>query len=79
MSFTKSIFVQPRVDFLCHKVNAQRIAADPEKLAAIADLPFPTSKKGAQTFLEALNDYIRFNQNMTIYGASSISLKRKVS
>ena len=57
VSFTKSIFVQPRVDFLSHKLNTRGAAADPEKLAAIAELPFPTLKKGMQAFLGSLNYY----------------------
>ena len=60
VSFTKSIFVQTRVDFLSHQVTAEGIAANPAKLAAITDLPFPTSKKGMQGFLGALNYYNRF-------------------
>ena len=75
VSFTKSIFVQTRVDFLSQKVNVQGIAADPEKLAAIAEIPFPTLKKDMQEFLGALNYYSRFIQNRTIYGAALYQLK----
>ena len=58
VSFTTSIFVQLRVDFLFHKASAQGIAADPEKLTAIAQIPFPTLKKDRHSFLGALNYYI---------------------
>ena len=75
MIFTKIIFFCSLVDTLSHKVNAQGIAADPEKLAAIAKISFPTSKKGMQVFLGALNYYSRFIQNMAIYGAVVYQLK----
>ncbi|GMF23359.1 unnamed protein product [Phytophthora fragariaefolia] len=48
------IFAQPKVDFLSHMVTPEGIQADQKKMAAIAELPFPTSKKGMQAFLGAL-------------------------
>ncbi|GMG18211.1 unnamed protein product [Phytophthora fragariaefolia] len=75
ISFTKSIFVQPAVDFLSHEVSQHEIRANPAKLTAIAELPFPTSKKGMQGFLGALNYYNRFIQNMAVYGAVLYQLK----
>ncbi|GMF45091.1 unnamed protein product [Phytophthora fragariaefolia] len=51
------------------------IRANPAKLAAIAELPFPTSKKGMQGFLGALNYYSRFIQNMAVYDAVLYQLK----
>ena len=77
VSFTKSIFVQPRVDFLSHKVNAHGITADPENLAAIAEIHFQPSKKGTQGFLGALNYYSQFIQNMAVYGAVLYQLKEE--
>ncbi|KAG2769360.1 hypothetical protein PC116_g23101 [Phytophthora cactorum] len=38
-------------------------------MQAIAALPFPTSKKGMQSFLGALNYYGRFIQDFAVYGA----------
>ncbi|POM73445.1 Reverse transcriptase [Phytophthora palmivora] len=64
VSFSKSVFVQPKVDFLSH-----------EKTLAIAELPFPKSKKGIQAFLGALNYYGRFIQNLAVYGAVLYQLK----
>ncbi|GMF60314.1 unnamed protein product [Phytophthora fragariaefolia] len=75
ISFTKSIFGQPAVDFLSHEVSQHGIRANPAKLAAIAELPFPTSKKGMQGFLGALNYYSRFIQDMAVYGAVLYQLK----
>ncbi|POM66876.1 Hypothetical protein PHPALM_17195 [Phytophthora palmivora] len=45
VSFSKSIFVQPKVDFLSHEVTSEGIRADPKKTLAIAELPFPKSRK----------------------------------
>ncbi|GMF58211.1 unnamed protein product [Phytophthora fragariaefolia] len=75
ISFTKSIFVQPAVDFLSHEVSQHGIRANPAKLAAIAELPFPTSKKGMQGFLGALDYYNRFILNMAVYVAVLYQLK----
>ncbi|GMF31679.1 unnamed protein product [Phytophthora fragariaefolia] len=75
ISFTKSIFVQPTVDFLSHEVSQHGIRANPAKIAAIAELPFPTSKKGMQGFLGALNYYSRFIQNRAVKVANASILR----
>ncbi|GMF50532.1 unnamed protein product [Phytophthora fragariaefolia] len=49
ISFTKSItIVQPAVDSLSYEVSQHGLRANPPVLAAIAELPFPTSTKGMQ-------------------------------
>ncbi|POM68014.1 Hypothetical protein PHPALM_15876 [Phytophthora palmivora] len=75
VSFSKSVFVQPKVDFLSHEVTSEGMRADPKKTLAIAELPFPKSKKGIQAFLGALNYYGRFIQNLAVYGAVLYQLK----
>ncbi|GMF53777.1 unnamed protein product [Phytophthora fragariaefolia] len=75
VSFPKSIFVQPKVDFLSHKVTPEGIQADPKKMAAIAELPFPTTKIGMQAFLGALNYYGRFIRILAVYGAILYQIK----
>uniref|UniRef100_H3H486 Peptidase A2 domain-containing protein n=1 Tax=Phytophthora ramorum TaxID=164328 RepID=H3H486_PHYRM len=75
VSFTKSIFVQPKVDFLSHEVSAEGIRADTKKMKAVTELPFPASKKGMQSFLGALNYYSRFIQDFAVYGAALYQLK----
>ncbi|GMF55640.1 unnamed protein product [Phytophthora fragariaefolia] len=75
VSFPKSIFVQPKVDFLSHKVTPEGIQADPKKMTAIAELPFPTTKKGMQAFIAALNYYGRFIQNLVVYGVILYQIK----
>ncbi|KAG4037008.1 hypothetical protein PC123_g27424 [Phytophthora cactorum] len=75
VSFTKSLFIKSKVDFLSHEVSRVGIRADPKKMQAIAALPFPTSKKGMQSFLGALNYYGRFIQDFAVYGAALYQLK----
>ncbi|KAG6619994.1 Eukaryotic/viral aspartic protease [Phytophthora cinnamomi] len=75
VSFTKSTFVQGRVDFLSHEVSKDGIRPDPKKLDAITKLSFPRTKKGMQSFLGALNYYSRFIQDFAVYGAALYQLK----
>ncbi|KAG6591089.1 reverse transcriptase [Phytophthora cinnamomi] len=75
VSFTKSTFVQGRVDFLSHEVSKEGIRPDPKKLDAITKLSFPRTKKGMQSFLGALNYYNRFIQDFAVYGAALYQLK----
>ncbi|GMF62090.1 unnamed protein product [Phytophthora fragariaefolia] len=70
VSFTKSMFVQPTVDFLSHAVSREGLRADAKKLKAITELSFPKTKKGVQAFLGALNYYSRFIQDFAVYGAA---------
>ncbi|OWZ01459.1 LOW QUALITY PROTEIN: hypothetical protein PHMEG_00027147 [Phytophthora megakarya] len=54
VSFTKSIFVQPRVDFLSHEVIPEGLRADAKKakkIKRVTEFSFPTTKKGMQSFL----------------------------
>ncbi|GMF53921.1 unnamed protein product [Phytophthora fragariaefolia] len=75
VSFPKSIFAQPKVDYLSHKVTPEGIQADPKKMHQIAELTFPTTKKGMQAFLGVLNHYGRFIQNLAVYGAILYQIK----
>ncbi|KAG3238743.1 hypothetical protein PI124_g16299 [Phytophthora idaei] len=77
ISFTKSIFWQPKVDVLSHEISPEGIKADSKKLAAITELSFPTSKRGMQSFLGALNYYSRFIQDFAVYGAALYQLKEE--
>ncbi|KAE8984691.1 hypothetical protein PF011_g20683 [Phytophthora fragariae] len=77
ISFTKSIFVQSKVDFLSHEVTRAGIRADPKKLKAITELSFPRSKKRMQPFLGALNYYSRFIQDFAVYGAALYQVKHE--
>ncbi|KAG3044480.1 hypothetical protein PC121_g21879 [Phytophthora cactorum] len=77
ISFTKSIFCQPKVDFLSHEISPEGIKADSKKPDAITELSFPTSKRGMQSFLGALNYYRRFIQDFAVYGAALYQLKEE--
>ncbi|GMF20039.1 unnamed protein product [Phytophthora fragariaefolia] len=77
VSFTKSMFVQPTVDFLSHAVSRQGLRADAKKLKAIAELSFPKTKKGVQAFLGALNYYSRFTQDFAVYGATLYQVREE--
>ncbi|KAG3075490.1 hypothetical protein PI124_g14898 [Phytophthora idaei] len=77
ISFTKSIFCQPKVDFLSHEISPEGIKANSKKLDAITELPFPTSKRGMQSFLGALNYYSRFIQDFAVYGGALYQLKEE--
>lgn len=57
---SKCVFGQPSVHFLGHVVSAGRVAMDDEKTATIRNWPFPTSKRGMQTFLGLCNYYRNF-------------------
>ncbi|OWZ03571.1 hypothetical protein PHMEG_00024671 [Phytophthora megakarya] len=67
VSFTKSILVQSRVDLLSHEVVPDGLRADAKKIKRVTEFSFPTSKKGMQAFLGALNYYSRFIQDYAVY------------
>ncbi|KAG2761509.1 hypothetical protein PC129_g18450 [Phytophthora cactorum] len=75
VSFTKSFFFKSKVNFLSHEVSRVGIRAGPKKMQVIAALPFPTSRKGMQSFLGALYYYGRFIQEFAVYGAALYQLK----
>ncbi|KAG2805495.1 hypothetical protein PC129_g17422 [Phytophthora cactorum] len=76
-SFTKSIFCQPKVDFMSHEISPEGIKAYSKKLPAITELSFPTSKHGMQSFRGALSDYSRFIQDFAVYGEVLYQLKEE--
>ncbi|OWZ09489.1 LOW QUALITY PROTEIN: hypothetical protein PHMEG_00017804 [Phytophthora megakarya] len=77
VSFTKSIFVQLRVDFLSHEVIPEGLRADAKKIKRVPEFSFPTTKKGMQSFLGALNYYSRFVQDFAVYAATLYQLKEE--
>ncbi|OWZ05374.1 LOW QUALITY PROTEIN: hypothetical protein PHMEG_00022546 [Phytophthora megakarya] len=77
VSFTKSILVQPRVDFLSHEVVPEGLRADAKKIKRVTEFSFPASKKGMQSFLGALNYYSRFIQDFAVYAAALYQLKEE--
>ncbi|OWY93190.1 hypothetical protein PHMEG_00037501, partial [Phytophthora megakarya] len=77
VSFTKSIFVQSRVDFLSHEVIPDGLRAGAKKKKRVTEFSFPTSKKGVQSFLGALNYYSRFIQDLAVCAAALYQLKEE--
>ncbi|GMF42368.1 unnamed protein product [Phytophthora fragariaefolia] len=77
VSFTKSMFVQPTVNFLSHAVSREGLRADAKKLKAITELSFPKTKKGVQPFLGALNYYSRFIRDFAVYGAALYQVREE--
>ncbi|POM71333.1 Hypothetical protein PHPALM_12110 [Phytophthora palmivora] len=55
---------------LSHEVLSEGIRADPKKIKSLTEISFPTSKKGMQPFLGALNYYSRFTRYVAVYGAA---------
>ncbi|POM63992.1 Hypothetical protein PHPALM_20542 [Phytophthora palmivora] len=68
-------YASSKVDFLSHEVSSEGIRADPKKIKTVTEVSFPTSKKGMQSFLGALNYYSRFIQEFAVYGAALYQLK----
>ena len=56
-------FSKLRFRFLDHVVSSEVIAADPEKLGAIAHLSAPKDVSGVRQFLGAFNKLIEFMPN----------------
>ena len=63
----KCAFFQTEVEYLGHLVSAEGISPLPAKVAAIREMPWPSTKSGLLSFLGAVNFYRRF-----IKGATSI-------
>ncbi|OWY93889.1 LOW QUALITY PROTEIN: hypothetical protein PHMEG_00036549 [Phytophthora megakarya] len=62
VSLTKSIFGQPRVDFLSHEVVPEGLRADARKIKRVTEFSFPTSK---------------FIQDFAVYAAALYQLKEE--
>lgn len=56
----KSIFCSERLNVLGHVVSKQGVAADPEKVRAVVDVPAPANKSELRSFLGAAGYYRRF-------------------
>ncbi|POM69076.1 Hypothetical protein PHPALM_14681 [Phytophthora palmivora] len=79
VSFPKSIFVQSKVDFLSHEVSSEGIQADPKKIKAVTDIPFPTAKKVYGAALYQLKDAdFTPGSELTVAKRSFAALQQKV-
>ncbi|GMF37972.1 unnamed protein product [Phytophthora fragariaefolia] len=77
VSITKSMFVQPTVDFLSHAVSRERLRADAKKLKAITELSFPKTKNGVQAFIGALTITVGSSKTLRSMVQPSIRCARK--
>ncbi|OWY94119.1 hypothetical protein PHMEG_00036239, partial [Phytophthora megakarya] len=80
-SFTKSVFVQPRVEFLSHEISHEGIRANTKKLAAITKLSFPRTKKGflGAALYQLKDDDFKEDGDLTTARRSFDMLKQKVA
>ena len=61
----KCQFFQKEVTFLGHRVSAEGIRMEPEKLIGISKFKIPENRKQVQSFLGACNYYRRFVKNFS--------------
>lgn len=61
----KCKFFAEEIKFLGNIINKDGLKADPDKIAAIVDLPPPTDIKSLRSFLGAINFYGKFIKNMS--------------
>lgn len=67
IKLSKCELFSKHVKFLGHIISAEGVTQDPEKLAAIKDIPPPTSRRQLQRFIGNLQFYRRFNKHMSSY------------
>ena len=63
VSPAKCQYGQTKIEFLGHEVTKDGVAPLPEKVAAIAQFPAPTTQEGLRRFLGMINFYNRFIPN----------------
>ena len=61
----KCAFLQPCVEYLCHKINCEGLQALPSKIAAITQAPTPHNVQELRSFLGLLNYYGKFIRNLS--------------
>lgn len=64
---SKCEFFKKQVKFLGHIISSQGISQDPEKLAAIKQIPPPKTRKQLQKFLGFLQYYRKFSSKLSFY------------
>ncbi|OWY94607.1 LOW QUALITY PROTEIN: reverse transcriptase, partial [Phytophthora megakarya] len=68
VSLPKSEFGKQAIPYLSHEVCAEGIRATP-KIAKSVHLPFPSTRKGVQSFLGSLNYYNKFIEDLPVVAA----------
>ncbi|KAE9065276.1 hypothetical protein PF010_g28272 [Phytophthora fragariae] len=75
ISVVKSFWGMKKVDYLGHRVSGDGMEAQPKDLASLVNLPFPTSLRSMQSFLDSLNYYSRFIEDFAIYASILYELR----
>jgi ribonuclease HI len=70
VSFLKSLFCMPKVDFLSHLLSNKGLEIKPKAVAELNAYPFPSSKREVQSFLGSLNYYSKFIQDFGVLAAT---------
>ena len=66
MSLPKSVFGTKSIEYLSHQVTREGIIAKSKLLKGLKDLKFPSTLKGAQSFLGSLNYYYKFVEHFSV-------------
>ncbi|KAH9184609.1 hypothetical protein AeNC1_013415, partial [Aphanomyces euteiches] len=77
ISASKSKFGKREIEFLGHWISRRGVAARPKGLKKLANLEFPDSLQGIQSFLGSLNFYSRFVENYSIKASSLYEISRE--
>ncbi|KAH9130143.1 hypothetical protein LEN26_008813 [Aphanomyces euteiches] len=77
ISASKSKFGKREIEFLGHWISRRGVAARPKGLEKLANLEFPDSLQGVQSFLGSLNFYSRFVENYSIKASSHYEISRE--
>jgi len=77
INFKKSNFLEREILFLGHKVSAQGIKINDDKVAYIREFPEPKSKKELQSFLGLVNFYRKFVVSFSEYTQQLSHLTKK--
>ncbi|KAH9098027.1 hypothetical protein LEN26_016787 [Aphanomyces euteiches] len=77
ISASKSKFGKREIEFFGHWISRRGVAARPKGLEKLANLEFPDSLQGVQSFLGSLNFYSRFVENYSIKASSLYEISRE--
>ena len=61
----KCSFLEPAVEYLGHRINADGLHATTEKVRAVKEAPAPTCKSELRSFLGLINYYTKFLPNLS--------------
>ncbi|XP_023248187.1 uncharacterized protein LOC111643991 [Copidosoma floridanum] len=75
--FCKSNFMRREIDFLGHRLSAEGLKPQPEKIATIKNFPVPKNVTMLQSFLGFVNFYTKFVKNYSLYTLPLNKLLRK--